>query len=325
LAIPLLLVFLLLAAYRPADLSDALSSIFFVADYVFALAIVSVAAMIGSYYGSAAAARSAAEPLPHRIVVDVRRAVYDVGAAVAVGTTIGLAVDLLLDVFTGWSDMITNLSTVGRSAPVEVEASVVFSSGLLDFPIPFSDVVDLVVGVLKDPMSVFELSQYVFTGVGMIIGLIVGIGDWLKTPVMTTRAVTPRVLLKGDRDVIGVSALVVGATIGLMTIPAAIELTTGAVAFVLLVALAASLFVAVRSARNTAWAQYRVAHLALAVHGQLPWRLMTFLADARHAGILRQLGAVYQFRHISLQTHLAAEYRELVGTGNVSLGGDKAP
>jgi hypothetical protein len=39
--------------------------------------------------------------------------------------------------------------------------------------------------------------------------------------------------------------------------------------------------------------------------GRLPLRLMTFLSDAYHRGILRQVGATYQFRHELLQARLA--------------------
>lgn len=39
----------------------------------------------------------------------------------------------------------------------------------------------------------------------------------------------------------------------------------------------------------------------LAVRGRLPWRTMTFLADASRRGVLRQAGAIYQFRHVRLQ------------------------
>jgi len=38
----------------------------------------------------------------------------------------------------------------------------------------------------------------------------------------------------------------------------------------------------------------------------MPWSLMGFLADAHQRGVLRQAGAVYQFRHIELQHHLAS-------------------
>jgi hypothetical protein len=49
----------------------------------------------------------------------------------------------------------------------------------------------------------------------------------------------------------------------------------------------------------------------LALRGMLPWRLMSFLADA-HAkhGVLRQSGSVYQFRHLELLRWLAASYEE---------------
>ena len=55
------------------------------------------------------------------------------------------------------------------------------------------------------------------------------------------------------------------------------------------------------------WPSYVVARLWLALNRDLPWSLMTFLTDAHHRGVLRQVGAMYQFRHIELQRELAAE------------------
>ncbi|MBB2943794.1 hypothetical protein FB565_003523 [Actinoplanes lutulentus] len=52
--------------------------------------------------------------------------------------------------------------------------------------------------------------------------------------------------------------------------------------------------------------RFRLTHLRLAVRGRLPWRLNRFLADAHRRGVLRRAGAVYQFRHVLLQEHLAA-------------------
>jgi hypothetical protein len=40
------------------------------------------------------------------------------------------------------------------------------------------------------------------------------------------------------------------------------------------------------------------------MRGGLPWRLMAFLDDAYRRGVLRQVGAVYQFRHARLQDRL---------------------
>jgi hypothetical protein len=56
---------------------------------------------------------------------------------------------------------------------------------------------------------------------------------------------------------------------------------------------------------QTAWPAYTLARTWLALHGQLPWPLMDFLADAHKRGVLRQSGGAYQFRHIELQHQLA--------------------
>jgi hypothetical protein len=50
---------------------------------------------------------------------------------------------------------------------------------------------------------------------------------------------------------------------------------------------------------------YGISRIWLALHNQLPWRLMSFLADAHRRGVLRQAGVVYQFRHLELQHRLA--------------------
>jgi NACHT domain len=53
------------------------------------------------------------------------------------------------------------------------------------------------------------------------------------------------------------------------------------------------------------WLRYEMVRTWLALRGQLPWWLMSFLADAHRHGVLRQTGAIYQFRHIELQHRLA--------------------
>ena len=57
-----------------------------------------------------------------------------------------------------------------------------------------------------------------------------------------------------------------------------------------------------------AWVCYVDARLRLAALRRLPWRTISFLDDAYRRGVLRQTGAVYQFRHIRLQQQLAAGY-----------------
>jgi len=62
----------------------------------------------------------------------------------------------------------------------------------------------------------------------------------------------------------------------------------------------------VASRRGTAWPGYMAARSWLVLRHQLPWPLMAFLADAHQRGVLRQVGSVYQFRHIDLQRRLAS-------------------
>ncbi|WP_239337052.1 TIR domain-containing protein [Frankia sp. CiP3] len=55
--------------------------------------------------------------------------------------------------------------------------------------------------------------------------------------------------------------------------------------------------------------RFAAASLWLACRRQLPFRLMTFLRDAHRRGVLRQVGAVYQYRHAGLQERLVQQRR----------------
>ena len=54
---------------------------------------------------------------------------------------------------------------------------------------------------------------------------------------------------------------------------------------------------------------FAITALTLETWTKTPLRLTRFLDDAHQLGILRQVGAVYQFRHAQLHDHLAATYR----------------
>jgi hypothetical protein len=56
----------------------------------------------------------------------------------------------------------------------------------------------------------------------------------------------------------------------------------------------------------SAWGWFLVTRLWLCGTGRLPWRLMAFLEEAHRRGVLRQTGALYEFRHARLQERLAA-------------------
>ncbi|MEU6408791.1 BTAD domain-containing putative transcriptional regulator [Microbispora sp. NPDC046933] len=58
-------------------------------------------------------------------------------------------------------------------------------------------------------------------------------------------------------------------------------------------------------ASSRAWGAFAVTRAWLALSGRAPLRLIRFLDDAHRRGVLRQTGAVYQFRHARLRDHLA--------------------
>ena len=55
---------------------------------------------------------------------------------------------------------------------------------------------------------------------------------------------------------------------------------------------------------SRAWGSFTLSLPWLAMRGQAPLRLVRFLDDAHRRGVLRQAGAVYQFRHARLQDRL---------------------
>ncbi|WP_233160389.1 AfsR/SARP family transcriptional regulator [Actinophytocola xanthii] len=102
-----------------------------------------------------------------------------------------------------------------------------------------------------------------------------------------------------------------GAVVGGLFFPRATSLEH-AVAAGVLFAVAVGLSVCLARA----WGAFAVARLYLAGRGHLPLRLMRFLEDAHRREILRQVGAVHQFRHGRLQDRLArrAETRSPLGS-----------
>jgi hypothetical protein len=61
---------------------------------------------------------------------------------------------------------------------------------------------------------------------------------------------------------------------------------------------------------RNAWGQWLIlSRVLLPLTGRLPWGVLAFLDDAYQRGVLRQAGAVYQFRHARLQHHLTHVYQ----------------
>ena len=75
--------------------------------------------------------------------------------------------------------------------------------------------------------------------------------------------------------------------------------------------LAAGLAVGLGVGTLTAWGRWvLLARIWLPLTGRLPWAVNAFLDDAYQRGVLRQAGAVYQFRHARLRDRLGEVYEE---------------
>ncbi|MER6912570.1 NACHT domain-containing protein [Streptomyces sp. NPDC000594] len=149
--------------------------------------------------------------------------------------------------------------------------------------------------------------------VGLVVGLAAGIRRWLSAPVDVTRAAGPLGSLQSDRR----AALIRSLVVAILAVAFLLwhlwhygRLQSGYVPPVLGffdpgVAFAVALPAGPICLYVTAWGRFTTMRAWLAVTGRLPWRLMSFLADAHERGVLRQAGAVYQFRHARLQERLA--------------------
>lgn len=91
-----------------------------------------------------------------------------------------------------------------------------------------------------------------------------------------------------------------GALVGGQVMPHHTPLALGVIAGGLF-----GLAIGLIAAPSRSWGAYVLSRTWLALRGQAPLRLWRFLDDAHRRGVLRQSGAVYQFRHARLQNRLA--------------------
>ncbi len=154
--------------------------------------------------------------------------------------------------------------------------------------------------------------------VSVAVGLLGGVIWRLNLPVDTFHALSPASVLRDDRKVsgvrllfglFGISAVVAAAGIIGVQVEIVAGLAMGAaggtvagVGIVLMQRFRAGDFAHGLSA--SPWAWFLVTRVWLAVSGRAPWRLVAFLEDAHRRGVLRRVGAAYQFRHALLQDWL---------------------
>lgn len=187
--------------------------------------------------------------------------------------------------------------------------------------------VGFVCGLISGLMAGFLVWIQVGSTSGFVVGLAstivggyAGGGLFEATSADLTKATTPRAVLVRDRATFRSSCLGLGLSLGLstglaMALSPRPDFTSGApselqvglgVGLANLIAVGLSF-----EFLQASWGAFALARWWLAASHHLPWRLMTFLADASdtHRGVLRQVGAVYQFRHVELQRRLASDQR----------------
>ncbi|MGW1666622.1 NACHT domain-containing protein [Streptomyces microflavus] len=157
--------------------------------------------------------------------------------------------------------------------------------------------------------------------IGLTAGLIFGLLTAFEAPMDITAAATPTRLLSVNRTTARRQLLVLVPALGLGYVLcgyAMVHLLQGLLGTLLWPLQTAALAGASGGLGGatsyvlafTAWGQWlTLSRIWLPMTHRLPWDTVAFLEDAYQRGVLRQVGAVYQFRHIRLQRHLAQSYR----------------
>jgi len=151
------------------------------------------------------------------------------------------------------------------------------------------------------PLVLVGVAELVGLPIALAFGFIFGLMSPSEQPPTTASSVASNRLVSiAALLVASVSFVLVSAGVALFVDPRLSSFLAGA-----RFGLNLGLPVALGVAAVLPWGGYQLAHLWHALRGRLPWRLFAFLEDAHRRGALRQVGAVYQFRHARLQDRLA--------------------
>lgn len=159
--------------------------------------------------------------------------------------------------------------------------------------------------------------------VGLVAGVTRGIIAWVAEPSGRQEAGTPHALLVSERRLTLLAvlapvlvalvllavqeALVKGLNHAAPYLPDAVTLTLiSALGHAPHIWISLGVLVSVACTAPRHWLWYVLSRSLLALRGRLPWRLPAFLAEMRGAGVLRQAGEVYQFRHDDLRRRLSS-------------------
>ncbi|MEU4678887.1 hypothetical protein [Micromonospora sp. NPDC023737] len=240
------------------------------------------------------------------------------GAGIAAGTLVGLTARVAFALALGLTIALLAAGTVGLIAGLRMEAPAYANLRLrgrvralvryMLIGTTVGTVAGLLLGVtigLAFSIGIgFTAAMKVgITGalaVGVSFGIAFGLREWARRPLAVPHRASPAFTLRWD---LASAALVLAATV--VGVGVSFGVPFGA-AYGVSFGLSIGLSVATASRQPSV--TYVVAKCHLFVSRRLPWRLMGFMEDSHRLGLLRQVGAVYQFRHADLQDRLAATY-----------------
>ncbi|MFE4024482.1 hypothetical protein ACFXPZ_45240 [Streptomyces sp. NPDC059101] len=168
-------------------------------------------------------------------------------------------------------------------------------------------------GLLAYPWTAMALqfANWLVTGLilGLAAGLILALIAGLEAVIETKSSVSPSDLLNTNRTTVLAQVLAVAVVLGLgygivitLVNGFALGVTSG---------LGGGLAMGLGLSTLTAWGRWVVlVRIWLPLTGRLPREVNAFLDDAYERGVLRQVGAVYQFRHVRLRDRLAEVYEQ---------------
>ncbi|MBB5158267.1 NACHT domain-containing protein [Saccharopolyspora phatthalungensis] len=175
----------------------------------------------------------------------------------------------------------------------------------------FGFAIGLVGGVLDFVSGLvggFAVGLVVAPATGLAVGLVNVVLVVLGDSHDPREAVSPWQLLRTDRTVTLIRAILAGSTVGLSV--GLVDGFLSTTVFGLVAGFAVGLMVTQAFLLRSTWGTWLLfGRVWLPLTGRLPWRVKRFLEDAYDRGVLRQAGSLYQFRHARLRDHLARHYR----------------
>lgn len=167
-------------------------------------------------------------------------------------------------------------------------------------------------------LTAAEVVGWVFgADVGVVLWASIGVTAWLAGTTSEQYPVSAHRTLRASRLLAASTWIALGSSLAVVWLLVAHSLAIDGTTIGLVAAAVTSICLI----PGSAWGRYTVARLWLAARGRLPWRFLTFLDEMQRAGLLRQTGSSYQFRHSYLRDVLADGSSQLRAGAWLARGG----